>query len=121
MNPTTAILIPCPLGYCLWVQWPHQRLRASTTIIDPADLRDVVRSLGDPVTVVLLGRKRAESVADAVLDVADLVIVPESWTRRVPRSALTARAELAARVAAAHRVATVEHRRRRERQLARPF
>lgn len=118
---TLAVLIPCPLGYCLWVQWPRQRLRASSMIVDASDLEMVVRSLGDPVVVVLVGRRRADEVSAAVLDIADLVIVPDAWVRRVPKRALTARAEVAARIAAAHRVATVEHRERRERQLAFPF
>ena len=118
---TIAVLIPCPLGYCLWVQWPRQRLRACSTLVHPFDLRDTVRSLGDPLTVVLVGRRHADAVSDAVLDAAELVIVPDAWLRRVPRTALSARAEVAARVAAAHRAAQVEHRLRNDLQLALPF
>ncbi len=118
---TIAVLIPCPLGYCLWVQWPRQRLRACSTIVHPLDLGDTIRSLGDPVTVVLVGRRHADAVSEAVLDAAELVIVPDAWLRRVPRTALSTRAEVAARVAAAHRTAQVEHRLRKELQLALPF
>ena len=118
---TFAVLIPCPLGYCLWVQWPRQRLRACSSIVHPLDLRDTVCSLGDPLTVVLVGRRRADAVSDTVLDAAELVIVPDPWLRRVPRGALSARAELAVRVAAAHRAGQVEHRMRDDRQLEPPF
>ena len=118
---TLAVLIPCPLGYCLFVRWPRQRLRACSSILDPTDLRDAVRSLGDPLTVVLVGRKGVDAVSDAVLDEADLVIVPEAWLRRVPRTALSARAEGAARLATAHRTARIEQRVRADLQLALPF
>lgn len=118
---TWAVLLPCPLGYCLFVRWPHQPLRACSTIVGPVDLRDTIRGLGDPVGVVLVGRRRVEEVARAVLDDAELVIVPEAWLRRVPRRALSARAEVALRIAAAHRVATVVRWERREAQLALPF
>jgi hypothetical protein len=118
---TLVVLIPCPLGYCLFVRWPHQRMRGCSTIIDPADLRDAVRSLGEPLSVVLVGRRHADEVSEAVLDEADLVIVPDAWLRRIPRTALSARAEAAARVAAAHRAANVEQRQRRDLQLALPF
>ena len=55
------------------------------------------------------------------LDAADLVIIPDPWLRRVPRRALSARAELAARIASASRVATIEHRQRHDLQLSLPF
>lgn len=118
---TLAVLIPCPLGYCLFVRWPRQRLRACSSIVHPTDLRDAVRSLGDPLTVVLVGRRDADAVSDAVLDDADLVVVPEAWLRRVPRTALTARAEAAARLATAHCHARIEQRLRNDLQLALPF
>ncbi len=56
-------------------------------------------------------------------DVSDaaLIIVPDAWLRRIPRQALSARAEVAARIATAHRTATIEHRLRQELQLALPF
>lgn len=118
---TLAVLIPCSLGYCLFVRWPGQRLRACSSIFAPCDLRDAVRSLGEPLLVVLVGRRRADEVSAAVLDDAELVIVPDAWLRRVPRTALSARAEVAARVAAAHRIAGVEHRLRNDLQLPLPF
>lgn len=118
---TTLVLIPCPLGYILFVRWPHQRLRACSTIVEPSDLTDAVRSLGDPLTVVLIGRRHADAVAHAVLHEAELVIIPDAWLRRIPRRALSARAEVAARIATAHRTATIEHRLRYEFQLALPF
>jgi hypothetical protein len=118
---TLAVLVPCPLGYCLFVRWPRQRLRACSNIVDPADLADALRSLDDPLVVVLVGRRAADAVSDAILNDADLVIVPESWLRRVPKRAITARAEAAARIATAHCAARIEHRHRRDPQLALPF
>ena len=118
---TTVVLLPSALGYCLWIQWPRQRLRSCQEIVPLADLPDVVRALGDPVTVVLVGRRHADAVSRAVLSAADLVIVPDPWLRRVPRRALSARAELAARIAWASRAATVEHRQRNDLQLTLPF
>lgn len=118
---TTLVLIPCPLGYTLFVRWPRQRLRACSTIVAPSDLTDAVRSLGDPLTVVLVGRRHADAVSHAVLHEAELIIVPDAWLRRIPRRALSARAEVAARIATAHRTATIEHRLRHELQLALPF
>jgi hypothetical protein len=118
---TYVVLIPCPLGYCLFVRWPRQSLRTCTNIVDPVDLRDTVRSLGDPLAVVLVGRRNADAVSDAVLDAAELFIIPDSWLRRVPRRALTSRAELAVRIASAQRAATLEHRLRKDLQLDLPF
>ena len=118
---TVAVLLPCSLGYCLFVRWPRQRLRACSSIVDPFDLRDAVRSLGDPLLVVLVGRRGADVVSDAVLDDANLVIVPDAWLRRVPRRALSARAEAAARLATAHRTARIEERLRNDAQLVLPF
>lgn len=118
---TTVVLIPCPLGYILFVRWPRQRLRACSTIVAPVDLSEAVCSLGDPLTVVLVGRRHADAVAHAVLDQAELVIIPDAWLRRVPRRALSARAEVAARIATAHRTATIEHRTRHDPQLSLPF
>ena len=43
---TVAVLLPCALGYCPFVRWPRQRLRACSRIVDPLDLRDAMRSLG---------------------------------------------------------------------------
>ncbi len=118
---TLLVLIPCSLGYMLFVRWPRQRLRACSTIVAPEDLGEAVRSLGDPLTVVLVGRRHADEVAYAVLRDAELVIVPDAWLRRVPRRALSQRAEVAARIATAHRAATIEHRLRQEHQLTFPF
>ena len=118
---TIVVLIPNPLGYCIFVRWPHQRLRAVMCVIHPSDLQDTIQSLGDPVTVVLVGRRGVDAVSDAVLDTADLVIVPEAWLRRVPRTALAARARVAVRIASAHRAGQVERRERRDLQMQLPF
>ncbi len=118
---TVVVLIPNPLGYCLFVRWPRQRLRACMCVVHPSDLHDTVQSLGDPVTVVLIGRRYADAVSDAVLDTADLIIVPEAWLKRVPRTALAARALAATRIAGAYRADRVEQRERRDREWQLPF
>lgn len=118
---TIVVLIPNPLGYCLFVKWPGQRLRAIMCVIHASDLQDTIQSLGDAVTVVLIGQRCADAVSDAVLDTAELIIVPEAWLRRVPRTALAARAQTAARIASAHRAGRVEHRHRRDLELDLPF
>jgi hypothetical protein len=118
---TVVVLIPNPLGYCIFVRWPRQPLRPCSAIVHPSDLQDAIRSLGEPLTVVLIGRRCADTVSDAVLETADLVIVPEAWLRRVPRAALATRARVAARIASAHRLAQIEQRQRRDLQLAFPF
>ncbi len=118
---TVVVLIPNPLGYCIFVRWPRQSLRACMCVVHPSDLRDTIQSLGDPVTVVLVGRRCADAVSDAVLDTADLVIIPEGWLTRVPRTALAARAHAAARIASAHRAGRVESRERRDLQMQLPF
>ncbi len=118
---TVVVIIPNPLGYCLFVRWPRQRLRACSSILHPSDLQDAVRSLGDPLTVVLVGRRGADAVSEAVLETADLVIVPDAWLKRVPRTALAARAQVAARIACAQRTGPIEQRFRRDLQLTLPF
>lgn len=118
---TIAVLLPCALGYCLFIRWPRQRMRACTSIVHPSDLRDVVCSLADPLLVVLVGQRGADVVSDAVLHDANLVIVPEPWLRHVPRNARSARAEIAARLATAHRNARIEERLRSDSQLTLPF
>lgn len=118
---TVVVLLQCALGYCLFVRWPGQRLRAFSSIVHPMDLREAVCSLGDPLRVVLVGRRGADVVSAAVLDDATLVIIPEAWLRRVPRSALSARAEAAARIATAHCTARIEQRLRNDSQLSLPF
>jgi len=115
---TWLVLLPCPLGFCLFVRWPRQRLRACSAILDPADLRDAVGSLGDPLTAVLLGRRYADLVAAAVLAVGDLVVVPDVWVRGVPAHALSRKAELALRAATAHLAGSVQHRSRADEQLS---
>jgi hypothetical protein len=118
---TIIVVIPNPLGYCMFVGWPRQRLRACMSVVHPSDLRDTIQSLGEPVTVVLIGRRYADAVSAAALDTADLVIVPEAWLRRVPRTALAARANAAARFASAHRAGQIEQRLRRDLQMHLPF
>jgi hypothetical protein len=115
---TWVVLIPSPLGFCLFVRWPRQRLRTSSAILHPADLRGAVASVGDPVTAVLVGRRATAVVAEAILPIGGLVIVPEAWLRGVPAHALSRRAAIALSVASAYRAGPVEHHLRDDGQLS---
>lgn len=106
---TLAVIIPGPLGFHLFIRWPRDRLRRSTALIHPADLGDSLRPLGHPLLVVMLGTRLLDTVANQVLDFADLVAIPEAWLRRVPKRDLHARALVAARIASAHRKGPVIH------------
>ena len=105
---TWIVLLPSPLGFCLFVRWPRQRLRSCSAILHPMDLRDAVGSLGGPLTTVLVGRREADLVAGQVLPVGDLVVVPEVWMRGVPPHAFSRRAEVALRAATAHLAGAVQ-------------
>ncbi len=100
---TLAILFPSPVGFHLFVRWPRDRLRRCSTLVDPSDLAEVLGPLGHPLVVGLVGTRHTELVADQVLDFADLVAIPASWLRRVPRRDLRRRATVAARILTAHR------------------
>jgi hypothetical protein len=100
---TLAILVPCCLGFHLFVRWPRDRLRRSSTVVHASDVADVLRPLGDPLVVGLVGTRHAELVADQVLGFADFVAVPGPWLRRVPTSDIKQRALIAARILTAHR------------------
>ena len=100
---TIASLFPSPLGYHLFMRWPRDRVRRSSTLIHASDLSDVLGSLGAPLVVGLVGTRHLEFVAGQVLDFADLVAIPDAWLRQVPRGDLHRRAEAAARILTAHR------------------
>ena len=106
---TLAILLPAPIGFHLFIRWPRDRLRRSSTLVQACDLADVLRSTGHPLVVGLVGTRHAEVVAEEVLDFAELVSIPEAWLRRVPRGDVRARAEAAARIVSAHRKGPVLH------------
>lgn len=115
---TWVVLLPCPLGFCLFVRWPRQRLRSCSEILHPVDVGEAVGSLGDPVTTVLVGRRHADMIADAILDVSGLVVVPDVWLRGLPPHALSRRAEVALRAATAHLAGSVRHLPRADGQLS---
>lgn len=106
---TLAVLVPGPFGFHLFVRWPRDRLRRSSTLVHPSDLADILRPLGDPLVVGLVGTRDIEFVADQVLDFADMVAVPTSWLRQVPRRDVRQRALVAARILTAHRAGPLRH------------
>lgn len=106
---TLAILFPSPEGFHLFVRWPRDRVRRGSAIIDASDLADVLGPLGHPLVVGLVGTRHLDLVASQVLEFADLVAIPDPWLRRVPRSDLRQRAEVAARILTAHRADPLRH------------
>lgn len=106
---TLAVLIPGPVGYHLFLRWPRDRVRRCSALIHPSDLPDVLGALGGPLVVGLVGTRHADVVAAEVLEFADLVAIPDAWLRGVPRGDLHRRAELAARIVAAHHGEPLRH------------
>ena len=111
---TLAILVPSPLGFHLFIRWPRDRLRRSSTLVHPTDLAEVLRPLGHPLVVGLVGARNTHIVLGTVLAFADLIAIPEAWLRGVPRGDVRARAHAAARLVAAHREAPLTHYRAAE-------
>ncbi|MBI5367646.1 MAG: hypothetical protein HZA54_11460 [Planctomycetes bacterium] len=117
---TTIILAPEYFGG-LRMYWRTDRgpLRHGPVLVHPFEVRSCLLNLPAPRTVVLCGRRYADQVSLAVLDDADLFIVPNTWLRHLPPFDCEDRAAHGARVAAAHARAPVEHRVGRVRDL--PF
>lgn len=120
---TLAILFPCPLGYHLFVRWPRDRVRRSSSLVHGSDLAEVLGSLGGPLLVALVGTRHSEVVAREVLEFADLVAIPDAWLRRIPRTDLHRRAEIAAGIVTAHRADPLRlfHGRESSERWALPF
>jgi hypothetical protein len=112
---TLAILFPSPIGFHLFVRWPRDRVRRCSAVVHTHDLADALGSLGHPLVVGLVGTRHMEDVAGRVLEVADLVAIPDCWLRRVPRTDLQRRAEVAARILTAHGANPLRHYHGRER------
>jgi hypothetical protein len=108
---TTCILAPDDQGglRLYWKCGPGP-LRGGACIQRPDDLREPLQELPEPRTVVLCGRRLADSVAEAVLDIADLVVVPNTWLRYLPTRNPAGRAGLAVRLADAHAHGPIERR-----------
>jgi hypothetical protein len=106
---TLAILFPGPVGFHLFVRWPRDRVRRCSAVVQACDLAEALGPFGDPLVVGLVGTRQEDFVAGQVLAFADLVAIPVCWLRRVPRSDLQRRAELAARILTAHRTDPLRH------------
>jgi len=117
---TTVILAPEYFGG-LRLYWRPDRgpLRHGPILVHPFELRGCLNELPGPRTVVLCGRRFADQVSAAVLDLADLFVVPNTWLRHLPAFDTEDRAAHGARIAAAHARAPVEHRIARQPEL--PF
>ena len=108
---TTVILAPESLGG-LRLYWRPDRgaLRHGPLLDHPCELRTCLNELPGPATVVLCGRRFADQVSAAILDLADLFVVPNTWLRHLPAGDTEDRALHGARIAAAHARDPVEHR-----------
>lgn len=106
---TLAVIIPASAGFHLFIWWPRDRLRCSTSVIHPADLREALMPLGYPLFVLLVSTRDPDLVADQIIDFADLIAIPTAWLRREPKRDLHARALVASRIAGAQRQGPVHH------------
>jgi len=110
---TLLILAPEPGqfgGMRVYSRSPQGLLRVGPIVVSPGDIRSRLDALPGPRAVVLCGRRFAREVADAVIDLADLYVVPVSWLRHLPGDEPGERAALAARLAVAHAREPIEHR-----------
>jgi hypothetical protein len=107
------ILAPMPGqfgGMRLYSRSTHGQVLEGPVVVSAGDVRHWLNELPEPRAVVLCGRRAVDAVADAVIDIADLYVVPVSWLRHLPREEPGERALLAARLAAAHAREPIEHR-----------
>lgn len=111
-TPPTALLILVPGalgGLQAFVRRASGVPTAGPAIARHDDLRAYLRQLPQPRAVVLCGSRNAIEVANTVLDIADLFVVPHPWLRAVHPTDTAARAALAARLVTAHRNRPIEH------------
>jgi hypothetical protein len=112
---TLVILAPDLYGGLrLFSRLDREPLRPGPLLGHPRELQACLRELPAPRTVVLCGKRFADLVSDVVLDLADLVVVPNTWFRHLPVLDAETRASHAARVAVAHARAPLETRLARE-------
>ena len=97
-------------GMRLYQRSAQGLLREGPVVVSPGDIRHWLNGLPAPRAVVLCGRRFADAVAEQVIDLADLYVVPVSWLRHLPRDEPGERAALAARLAAALAREPIEHR-----------
>jgi hypothetical protein len=97
-------------GLRLYVRTGRGPLRQGPIAGLPADVRACLLDLPAPRVVILCGRRFADELSDAVLDLADLFVVPNTWLRGLPKIEPGERALQAARLAVAHAQAPIEHR-----------
>jgi len=108
---TLLILVPEYFGGLrLYVRAGRGSLRQGPIAGLPADVRACLLDLPAPRIVILCGQRFADVLADAVLDLADLFVVPNTWLRTLPSIRPGERALHAARLAIAHARAPIEHR-----------
>lgn len=102
-RPCLAVLLPQPGGFLVFARpRPGARLLPWAVPVSLGTVSQWLASSRPVGTIVLVGNAHAERVADAVLDHADLLVVPIFWLRHLPRADTFARAGLAGRIAASH-------------------
>lgn len=108
---TLLVLAPdCYGGLRMYLRRDRGPLLRGPTVAHPREVRDCLLGLPSPRSVVLCGRRFADELSDAFLDLADLFVVPNTWLRHIPRLEPGERAAHAARFAVAHARTPIEHR-----------
>ena len=97
-------------GLRLYLRTGRGALRQGPIAGLPGDVRACLLDTPAPRIVILCGRRFADELSDAVLDLADLVVVPNTWLRNLSRLEPGERALHAAQLAVAHAKAPIEHR-----------
>lgn len=103
-----VILVPAPLGGFRCFNF-LRGLDDGFLVAEPNRLRHHLAWLPAPRIVVLCGRNHRKQIRDAVLDRAELYVLPATWLRSIPATAPRARAALAARLVTAHVRHPIEH------------
>ncbi len=107
------ILAPVPEhfgGLRLYFRSAQGLVSQGPVVLSPGDVRHWLDGMPAPKAVVLCGRRFADAIADCVIDLADLYIVPVAWLRHLSCDEPGERALLAAKLANAHAREPIERR-----------
>ncbi len=114
------VTLPTPEGLHLYERRAG-RMRHCGFVRHPRELHHRFVRVDCPELVVLVGDRHTDWYVDTILERADLLTVPATWLRHIPRAQPTRRAAYAARVALDHRAHPLGLRLGRLRTLPLPF
>lgn len=107
---STAVLVPGPFGTLrLFQRRGPGRLQPTYIIHGPLELRSCLSQLPWPRTAILCDARYRDLVANTILDLAELFVVPAHWLRDLDPWDLSERANRAAALVAAHRQRPIQH------------